>query len=182
MGMRSLVCTGGPSSTGSPITLRMRPRHSGPTGIAIGAPVSRTIIPRTRPSVVSMATARMVLSPRWAATSSVRLSVAAEIPGLLSFRALRILGSFPSGNSTSTTGPMTWTTLPRVGEVPFVPSEADWGIYWVRGLEDDKARRLPWGYRQFNDLPQCEQLDFEHQRRMRWNHGRKAPRAVGEPR
>ena len=47
----SCVDRGGPSSTGSPMTFRMRPRHSGPTGIAMGAPVSRTSIPRTRPSV-----------------------------------------------------------------------------------------------------------------------------------
>jgi hypothetical protein len=70
-----LVRTGGPSSTGSPMTFRMRPRHSGPTGIAIGAPVSRTAMPRTRPSVMSIAIARTVFSPRCWATSSVRLSL-----------------------------------------------------------------------------------------------------------
>jgi hypothetical protein len=43
--------TGPASSTGSPITFMMRPERAGnPTGTAIGAPVSRTGWPRTRPS------------------------------------------------------------------------------------------------------------------------------------
>ena len=45
------VLTGPLSSMGSPITLIMRPRVSSPTGILIGAPVSVTAWPRTRPSV-----------------------------------------------------------------------------------------------------------------------------------
>ena len=45
-------------STGSPTTFRMRPRHSAPTGIEIGAPVFLTSMPRTRPSVESIAIAR----------------------------------------------------------------------------------------------------------------------------
>jgi hypothetical protein len=36
----------------------------------------------------------------------------AEMPGFVSLRAFRIFGSLPGSNSTSTTGPMTWTTLP----------------------------------------------------------------------
>ena len=37
---RALALTGPASSTGSPMTLMMRPRHSSPTGTEIGAPVS----------------------------------------------------------------------------------------------------------------------------------------------
>ena len=51
------------------------------------------------------------------------------MPGFVSFRALRIFGSLPSGNSTSTTGPMTWTTLPRPAAEPFVAEgDADWDM------------------------------------------------------
>ena len=74
IGQRFLALTGPRSSTGSPTTLRMRPRTSRPTGIEIGAPVFFTAMPRTRPSVVSMATQRTVCSPRCWATSTVRLS------------------------------------------------------------------------------------------------------------
>ena len=50
--------TGPLSSIGSPSTLKMRPSVSGPTGTVIGAPVSHASMPRRRPSVVAMATAR----------------------------------------------------------------------------------------------------------------------------
>ena len=43
--------TGPASSIGSPMTLMMRPSRPGPTGTAIGRPVSVTSWPRTRPSV-----------------------------------------------------------------------------------------------------------------------------------
>jgi hypothetical protein len=52
------------------MTFRMRPSVSGPTGMVIGAPVSTAFLPRTRPSVVSMAMVRTVFSPRCCATSS----------------------------------------------------------------------------------------------------------------
>lgn len=35
------------SSMGSPMTFMMRPRHAGPTGMVMGAPVSTTLVPRT---------------------------------------------------------------------------------------------------------------------------------------
>jgi hypothetical protein len=63
------VLTGPASSTGSPMTFMMRPSVPGPTGTRIGAPVSVTAWPRTRPSVVSMAMQRTVFSPRCWATS-----------------------------------------------------------------------------------------------------------------
>ena len=71
-GARSLSAIGPASSTGSPMTLMMRPSVSSPTGTAIGWPVSVTSWPRTRPSVVSMATVRTEFSPRCCATSSTR--------------------------------------------------------------------------------------------------------------
>src|SRR5690242_11288808 len=106
MGEESFALTGPRSSTGSPITLMMRPRVSGPTGTAIGAPVSSTSAPRTRPSVVSIAIVRTVFSPRCCATSSTRV-----LPWFCVCSALRIDGSSPS-NFTSTTAPMTWLMVP----------------------------------------------------------------------
>ena len=64
------VLTGPRSSIGSPITFRMRPSVSGPTGTVIGPPVSTTSWPRTMPSVLSMAMQRTVRSPSSCATSS----------------------------------------------------------------------------------------------------------------
>src|ERR1700756_2819988 len=75
------------SSTGSPMTFRMRPSVSGPTGMAMGPPVSTAFSPRTRPSVVSMATVRTSDSPRcWATSSTIRRLSA------LTCRALRQVG------------------------------------------------------------------------------------------
>src|SRR5919205_768711 len=106
IGSLRLVGTGPRSSTGSPITLMMRPSVSGPTGTAIGPPVSTTLAPRTRPSVVSMAIVRTVFSPRCCATSSTSV-----LPWLSVCSALRIAGSSPS-NFTSTTAPMTCVMVP----------------------------------------------------------------------
>ena len=58
-----------------------------PTGTAIGAPVSRTSWPRVRPSEVSMAMQRTVLSPSCCETSSTR-----RLPPLVVSRAFRISG------------------------------------------------------------------------------------------
>jgi hypothetical protein len=66
------AASGPASSTGSPMTLMMRPSVPRPTGTEIGAPVSLTFWPRTRPSVASIAMVRTVLSPRCCATSSTR--------------------------------------------------------------------------------------------------------------
>src|SRR6267142_5149633 len=106
MARRCLVLTGPASSTGSPTTLMMRPRHSSPTGTAIGWPVSVTSWPRTRPSEVSIAMVRTVDSPRCWATSSTR-----RLPPFLVSSAFRIAGSSPS-NFTSTTAPITWVMRP----------------------------------------------------------------------
>ena len=52
------------SSTGSPITFRILPNVSGPTGTEIGLPVSNTSCPLTSPSVESIAIVLTVFSPR----------------------------------------------------------------------------------------------------------------------
>lgn len=51
-------------ANGRPTTFMMRPRDAAPTGAMIGLPVSTTSMPRTRPSVASMAMVRTTSSPR----------------------------------------------------------------------------------------------------------------------
>ena len=63
--------SGGPPSTGSPSTLRMRPSAASPTGAVIGLPVSVAFMPRVTPSVVLMATARTWFCPMCCCTSAV---------------------------------------------------------------------------------------------------------------
>src|SRR5918996_3712463 len=106
IGRVCLLLTGPRSSTGSPITFRMRPSVSRPTGTSIGSPVSSTSWPRVRPSVPSMAIVRTVDSPRCCATSST-----SRLPWLSVWSAFRIAGRWPS-NWTSTTAPMTCVTWP----------------------------------------------------------------------
>ena len=106
IGMERVAPTGPRSSIGSPMTLRMRPRVSGPTGTVMGAPVSVTDWPRTMPSVLSMAMQRTVRSPSSWATSRTN----SRSPILL-VRAFWMKGRSPS-NWTSTTAPSTWETRP----------------------------------------------------------------------
>src|ERR1700686_3293832 len=94
------------------MTLIRRPRGSGPTGTVIGLPVSLTCIPRTSPSVASIAMHRTVFSPRCCATSSTRLPSRSPSDGLETRSALKIDGSEPLRNSTSTTLPRTWLMRP----------------------------------------------------------------------
>src|SRR5215831_7283939 len=108
IGKRRLVCTGPRSSTGSPTTLRIRPKVSGPTGIVIGPPVSTTWVPRTSPSVVSIATVRTVFSPSCCATSRTNVRSLRS-----TCSAVRISGNSPS-KRTSTTAPMTWVIVPML--------------------------------------------------------------------
>jgi hypothetical protein len=114
MGRLEVARTGPFSSTGSPMTLRMRPRVALPTGTWMGAPVFFTATPRASPSVVSMAMQRTVFSPRCCATSTVRLSGSGLMVALVILRAVYTSGSPPGGNSTSTTGPSTCVILPVV--------------------------------------------------------------------
>ena len=112
IGQRSLVFTGPISSTGSPMTFIILPRASLPTGMVICWPVSTACIPRTSPSVESMAMHLTVFSPKCWATSRTRFPSLSSMEGLVSLTALNIGGSFPLSNSTSTTGPITWVTFP----------------------------------------------------------------------
>src|SRR3954453_15667488 len=100
--------TGPASSTGSPMTLMMRPSVPAPTGTAIGAPVSRTSWPRVRPSEMSMAMRRTVDSPSCCATSSTRRLPLFEVSS-----ALRISGRCPS-KWTSTAAPIPCEMRPTV--------------------------------------------------------------------
>src|SRR5277367_4045867 len=84
----------------------MRPSKPAPTGTEIGAPVSVTSWPRTRPSLVSIATVRTVFSPSCCATSST-----SRLPWLKVSSAFKIGGRSPS-KCTSTTAPMTWVICP----------------------------------------------------------------------
>ena len=54
MGAYLVALMGPRSSMGSPVTLTIRPRVPGPTGMVMGAPVSRAGAPRVRPSVPRM--------------------------------------------------------------------------------------------------------------------------------
>ena len=71
IGRLFLALTGPFPSIGWPRTSNTRPRVDSPTGTVIGAPVSMTSVPRARPSVVVMATARTQLLPRCCWTSQV---------------------------------------------------------------------------------------------------------------
>src|SRR6266480_4484963 len=73
MGDRLVNFTGPLLSTGSPVTLKTRPRVPSPTGTVMGPPVSFTFMPRFNPSVDDMAIERTQFSPRCCWTSSVSL-------------------------------------------------------------------------------------------------------------
>ena len=88
MGSRRTYLTGPASSTGSPVTLMMRPRTVSPTGTEMGALVFSTLAPRTRPSVESMAMARTVFSPMCRETSRTRLFSSLLMVGLVHLRAV----------------------------------------------------------------------------------------------
>ena len=96
------------------MTLRMRPKVSGPTGTEIGAPVSTALNPLTRPSVVSIAIVRTVFSPICCATSSTSVR-----PSISTVSAFRIAGLSPS-NWTSHTAPRTCVMMPTLFLAMFV--------------------------------------------------------------
>ena len=99
------------TSIGTPRALKTWPLVTSPTGTEIGAPVSCTGAPRTRPSVGFSEMARTVLSPMWPATSRVRVRVSSPMVRS-TCSALKISGISSGANSTSTTGPMTRATRP----------------------------------------------------------------------
>src|SRR5689334_3981403 len=85
----------------------MRPSVAVPTGTLMPAPVFVAIRLRLRPSVEPSAIVRTMPSPSCCCTSSV---IGEAVPSTLS--ASYTFGTDSRGNSTSTTAPMIWTTLP----------------------------------------------------------------------
>src|SRR6478609_2296109 len=106
-----------------PSALNTWPLTTSPTGTEMGAPVSVTGAPRTRPSVGCIEMLRTMSSPRCRATSRVRVW-ASPAPVTSTCRALNNGGTPPRGNSMSTTGPMTRTTRPVVGGASVVVMES----------------------------------------------------------
>ncbi|CAB4818523.1 unannotated protein [freshwater metagenome] len=101
----------GSSSSTSPHTFHTWPSVRSPTGTRRPWPVLRTSVPRRRPSVGFMHTARTRLSPSCCATSaSTEMFVPSRVMVISS--ALLSSGSDPRGNSTSITGPAMPTTRP----------------------------------------------------------------------
>jgi len=90
----------------------MRPSTPLPTGTEMGPPVFLTGWPRIRPSVASIAMQRAVFLAQVLGHLMVRLSAWSEMLGFESVRAVKISGSTPGGNSTSTTRPITCVILP----------------------------------------------------------------------
>src|SRR4051794_6241138 len=122
---RSLTSSSSPSSRlrHSPRVLNTWPSVTSPTGTVIGPPVSVTWAPRTRPSVGCSEIARTMPSPMCWATSSDRVRVFSS--RLSSVRSrLNISGMESTGNSMSTTGPMTRAIRPPVLSVVSVVSSA----------------------------------------------------------
>ena len=86
----------------------MRPSVASPTGTVIGPPVSMTSVPRDRPSVVSIATARTRSSPRCCCTSQTRILFgAADALASSSRFGLRRIAVLISGSSSGNTASMT---------------------------------------------------------------------------
>src|SRR5690349_20797949 len=97
----------------------MRPSVAGPTGTVIGLPVSVASMPRRKPSVLVIATARTQSLPRCCCTSSTIRSLpmlpVASVPSVFTSTALYISGNWSGGNSMSTTGPVICTIFPVAG-------------------------------------------------------------------
>ncbi len=116
IGQRSSTSTGSPSSIVSPRTLKIRPSVMLPTGTVIGPPVSTTSMPRARPSVTSMATARTRSSPRCCCTSHTSVPPS---PARSMVIALLISGS-SSANTASMTTPWISSIRPLLPAVLLV--------------------------------------------------------------
>src|SRR4051812_12983289 len=122
---RSLTSSSSPSSRlrHSPRVLNTWPSVTSPTGTVIGPPVSLTWAPRTRPSVGCSEIARTMPSPMCWATSSERVRVSPPRVNSVSSR-LYMSGIESTGNSMSTTGPMTLAIRPPVPSVAVLFSSA----------------------------------------------------------
>src|SRR6478735_4014473 len=114
----------------SPVVLKTLPRVTSPTGTVIGPPVSCTAEPRTRPSVGCREMARTMLSPMCWATSRLMFFFSPESSTVVVSR-LYCSGISPTGNSTSTTGPMMREIRPTPPATePAVPSVTVAVISW----------------------------------------------------
>src|SRR3984893_1695778 len=120
----------GSSSMASPITLNIRPKVSTPTGTWIGSPVASTGSPRRNPSVEAMAMQRTVLPPTSCCTS--RTTFLGGFSRVVTTIASSRFGSRPGGNSTSTTAPITWLTLPIVSSDVVSFATSPMGFSWLR--------------------------------------------------
>src|SRR6476619_5959164 len=122
---RSLTSRVSPSSRlrHSPRVLNTCPSVASPTGTVIGPPVSLTWAPRTRPSVGCSEIARTMPSPMCWATSRESVRVSPARVSSVSSR-LYISGIESTGNSMSTTGPMTRAIRPPVPSVAVFFSSA----------------------------------------------------------
>src|SRR5579884_1950815 len=114
IGQRSSPDGAGFSSIGSPITFHRRPSVPSPTGTEMGPPVSTTSIPRGRPSVESIATARTRSSPRCCCTSATSSPPSGRV-----IRSAEYTSGSRSGKTASTTTPLISTTLPTFLLLPF---------------------------------------------------------------
>jgi hypothetical protein len=113
IGRRISVSTGPCLSTGSPRTLRMRPRVCLPTGMVTGAPVEIAFMPRTRPSVGCKAMQRTRPSPVcWATSTVMWIGSGTSKPSLVMRIAVWMTGICSGANWMSTAGPATWITFP----------------------------------------------------------------------
>src|SRR3954464_7499423 len=148
IGQRSSTSMSPIWSIGSPSRLKMRPSVTLPTGTVMGPPVSTTSMPRARPSVESIATARTRSSPRCCCTSQTMTSSSApaltpssSISLLASGRAMVIallISGSSSGNTASITTPvissMRPTFLPSLWRSSFFSSVAAIGFSLAQRL------------------------------------------------
>ena len=95
------------SSMACPSTLNIRPSVASPTGASMVRPVDSTSSPRPIPSLGESIMQRTVSPPICCATSIMR-----TCPSDATDRASLISGRPPPSKATSTTGPVTCTTVP----------------------------------------------------------------------
>src|SRR5215213_10571835 len=117
-----------PSSIVSPSRLKMRPRVMSPTGTVIGPPVSKTSMPRARPSVVSMATARTRSSPRCCWTSQTSTDSPELMPSASSGLESRstTIAELISGSLSGNTASMTTPWISSIRPTLRSPSVVSW--------------------------------------------------------
>src|SRR5215207_3065557 len=149
MGQRTSASTSPLRSIDSPRRLKIRPRVPRPTGTVIGPPVSTMSIPRERPSVVSMATARTRSSPRCCWTSHTRCVPVPELmPSVssgLSSRSTTIawlISGSSSGKTASITTPWISSIRPTLFFSVWVAASMSLGLLGQRLRPGDDLQDL----------------------------------------